>query len=90
MIEVNIDGKEKFYPIIFDKSNLSEIKTLILDKVGDERFVVVISKKVYSLYKNILNSTKTLIFLFSQISVIIYIETFFDKSYFTEKTHFLS
>ena len=63
MIEVNIDGKEKFYPIIFDKSNLSEIKTLILDKVGDERFVVVISKKVYSLYKNILNLDKKNLFV---------------------------
>ena len=63
MIEVNINGKEKFYPIIFDKNDLFNLKNLILEKIGDERFVVVISKKVYNLYKKVLDFDKKNLFI---------------------------
>lgn len=63
MIEVNIDGKNLFYPIIFDRNDLSELKKLILEKVCDEKFVIIISKKVYSLYKKILSFDKKDLFV---------------------------
>lgn len=63
MIEVNITGQEKFYPIIFDRNELTEIKSLLMEKVGDEKFVIVISRKVYQLYKNILGFDKKDLFI---------------------------
>ena len=50
MIEVNIKGQEKKYPIIFEKDGISELKSKILEFIGNKKFVVVISQKVEKLY----------------------------------------
>ena len=63
MIEVNIKEYQKSYPIFFDNSDLSNLKNTVLQKIGSEKYVIVISKKVFNLYKNILNFDKTLIFI---------------------------
>ena len=50
MIEVNIQGQEKKYPIFFEKGNISELKEIIQKFINDRKYVVVISQKVEKIY----------------------------------------
>lgn len=50
MIEVNIKGQEKKYPIIFEKGDIKELKEKISNFIQNKRYVVVISQKVEKLY----------------------------------------
>ncbi len=50
MIEVNIQGQEKKYPIFFEKGSISELKERIHEFVGDKKCIVVLSQKVEKLY----------------------------------------
>ncbi|MBQ8167847.1 3-dehydroquinate synthase [bacterium] len=50
MIEVNIKGLDKKYPIFFEKEEISELKNKILEFIGNKKYVVVISQKVEKIY----------------------------------------
>jgi len=50
MIEVNIKGQEKKYPIVFEKGEINELKSKILDFIGNKKYIVVISQKVEKFY----------------------------------------
>ena len=50
MIEVNIQGQEKKYPIFFEKGNIFELREKIQNFLSGKKYVVVISEKVEKLY----------------------------------------
>ncbi len=62
-IQVNIPNKESHYSIHINQEPIENLKNTILDFLGEQNYLVVISKKVYKLYGKSLNfdSNKILI-----------------------------
>ena len=63
ILNVNIAEKEKTYPIYISNKNLDNLQTSIMQEVGDNNYIIVISKKVYNLYSKLLNFPKEKIFI---------------------------
>lgn len=57
-LSVNIKGIELNYPIYISNSDLTELKSNIINEIGEKNYIVVFSKKVYKLYSKILNFPK--------------------------------
>ncbi len=58
ILNVNINEKEKKYPIHISNNNIENLQTMIMQEVGENNYIVVISKKVYKLYGKLLNFPK--------------------------------
>lgn len=63
MIDVNIKEQAKTYSIDILKDDISDLKKHIENIVGSQKYVVIISKKVFNLYKNELNLDKNFVFV---------------------------
>lgn len=57
-IQVNIPGKDSHYRIYIEDTPIESLKTKILDFVGENNYLVVISKTVNKIYGKILNFDK--------------------------------
>ncbi|MBR1907987.1 3-dehydroquinate synthase [bacterium] len=57
-IQVNIPEKESHYNIYIDDTPIEDLKNKILDFIGEQNYLVVISKKVNKLYSKKLNFDK--------------------------------
>lgn len=64
MISVNIKRKEITYPIYVNYDGLETLKNAVLNEIGNINYVVIMSKKVYKLYSNILDFPKDKIYIF--------------------------
>lgn len=62
-LSVKINACEKSYPIRIFDDEISGLKSKILEITGKNRFLVVISEKVYKIYKKQLNFEKERIFV---------------------------
>jgi len=62
-LDIKIKEKEKSYPIIIDKEDISSIKTKILAHLDGPKFLVIISEKVNKLYGEKLGFSKEQIFV---------------------------
>lgn len=58
-LDVNINGKSKFYPIFINNNNLETLTNSILEQVGNKNYIVIFSEKVYKLYSRVLNFPKS-------------------------------
>lgn len=58
-IEVNINEKNKFYPIIINNNNIETLTNSILEQVGTKNYIVIYSEKVHKLYSKILDFPKS-------------------------------
>ena len=63
ILNVNINEKEKKYPIHISNNNIENLQTIIMQEVGENNYIVVISKKVYKLYGKLLNFPQEKIFI---------------------------
>ena len=57
-INVNIPGKDSSYKIFIDDGSIENLKAKIFNFIGESKYLVVISKKVFSLYGKVLNFDK--------------------------------
>lgn len=62
-LRVQIQGKEKSYPIYINNSDLSTLKDSILNQIGNKNYIVVINQTVSKLYSKILDFPKDKIFI---------------------------
>ena len=60
---VQIQGKEKSYPIFINNSDLATLKESILDQIEHKNYIVVINQTVHKLYSKVLYFTKDKIFV---------------------------
>lgn len=60
---VQIQGKEKSYPIFINNSDLSTLKESILDQIEHKNYIVVINQTVHKLYSKVLDFPKDKIFV---------------------------
>ena len=58
VLNVKINEKEKSYPIFITNDNPETLQTSILEEIPNRNYIVVISQKVYKLYKDVLNFPK--------------------------------
>lgn len=54
-LEVNIKGKNISYPIFISNNDLGNLKSAIMEKIGNKNYIVIFSQKVYKLYSKVLN-----------------------------------
>lgn len=57
-LEVNIKSAQKNYPIFINNHDIEKLKDEIFDYIGSKNFIVIMSRKVYKLYSNILKFPK--------------------------------
>ena len=62
-LEVNIQSAQKKYPIFINNHDLENLSNEIFEYLNSKNYIVVISKKVYKLYSQILNFPKEKIFI---------------------------
>lgn len=62
-LNVNIKNNETSYPIIIKNDDISNIKTIIENKIGTNKYIVIFSEKVYKLYSNELKFPKNQVFI---------------------------
>ena len=62
-LEVNINEKEKYYPIFISNENIDNLQTSIMSEVKNNNYIIVISEKVYKLYAKLLNFQKEKIYI---------------------------
>lgn len=62
-LEVNIKSAQKNYPIFINNHDIEKLKDEIFDYIGSKNFIVIMSRKVYKLYSNILKFPKEKIFI---------------------------
>ena len=62
-LTVNINEKNKTYPIYINHDDINTLKDLILENINHKNYIVVISKKVHKLYSKSLNFPKDKIFI---------------------------
>lgn len=62
-LNVKINASEKTYPIIINNNEIQELQGEILNIIGKNNFLAVISQKVYKLYGKNLNLPKNRIFI---------------------------
>ena len=62
-IEVDIKEKNITYPIIINNDDIENLKTVILNKINNRNYIVIISQKVNKLYSKALNFPKYKIFV---------------------------
>ena len=62
-LNVNICHSETSYPILINNDDISNIKNIILNKIGTNNYIVIFSEKVYKLYSKELNFSKDKIFV---------------------------
>ena len=67
ILNVKINEKEKSYPIHISNKNLDNLQTSIMQEVGDNNYIIVISKKVYDLYSKLLKHYLTMFYYFLMI-----------------------
>lgn len=60
---IKINASEKTYPIRISDKEIPGLKSEILEIVGKNKFLIVISEKVYKLYSKVLDFDKKQIFL---------------------------
>ena len=63
ILNVNINEKEKSYPIHISNNNIENLQTIIMQEVGNNNYIVVISQKVFILYSKLLNFPKEKVFI---------------------------
>ena len=62
-LNVNIKNNETSYPIIIKNDDISNIKSIIENKIGTNKYIVIFSEKVYKLYSNELKFPKNQVFI---------------------------
>lgn len=62
-LSVNICESEKSYPIYITNCEIQDLVKTVLDYIGQNNYVIVISKKVYNLYKNLLSFPKDKLYI---------------------------
>lgn len=62
-LNVNIKNNETSYPIIIKNDDISNIKSIIENKIGTNKYIVIFSEKVYKLYSNELKFPKNRVFI---------------------------
>lgn len=62
-LSVNITSSEKSYPITINNNDIADLKDEILNLTGKNHFLVVISQKVFNLYKKYLDFSKDRLFI---------------------------
>lgn len=62
-LEVNISESEKKYSIHINNKDISLLKSSVLESINNKNYIVVISKKVHSLYGEILDFPSDKIFI---------------------------
>ena len=60
---VQIQGKEKSYPIFINNSDLATLKESILNQIEHKNYIVVINQTVHKLYSKVLDFPKDKIFV---------------------------
>jgi len=63
LLNVNISEKEKKYSIHINNKDISLLKPSVLESINNKNYIVVISKKVYSIYEKKLDFPKEKIFI---------------------------
>ena len=62
-LSVNINSKNKNYPIYITSNKIENLKESILESINYKNYIVVVSKKVFDLYSEILKFPKDKIFI---------------------------
>ena len=62
-LEVNIKEKNLSYPIIINNDDIENLKSSILNTIGNKNYIVIISQKVHKLYSKLLDFPKEKIFI---------------------------
>ena len=62
-LNVKINASEKTYRIVINNNEIQELNNEILNIIGKNNFLAVISQKVYKLYGKTLNLPKNRIFI---------------------------
>lgn len=62
-LEVNINEKNKNYPIFISNEDLEKLKSTILEAINNKNYIVIFSQKVYKLYSKILDFPKDKIYI---------------------------
>ena len=63
ILNVNINETEKNYPIYISNKNIDNLQTSVMQEVGNNNYIVVISQKVFNLYSKLLNFPKEKVFI---------------------------
>ena len=64
---VQIQGKEKSYPIFINNLDLSTLKESILGQIEHKNYIVVINQTVHKLYSKVLDFPKDKIFVLKEL-----------------------
>ncbi len=63
MINIKIQGRDKQYPIFFEKDNITNLRNNILNFLGNRNYIVVLAQAVEKIYGKDLNFPKEKVFV---------------------------